>query len=65
MEDQQPAAGDLTADAAVQALKDDITEVAEADTNQSTERDENADAATVSADIASGVQSGQTSGQGC
>jgi Mce-associated membrane protein len=63
VEDQQPAAGDLTADATVQALKDDRTEVAEADTKQSIERDESADAATVSADIASGDPDGDAAEQ--
>ncbi len=47
MEDQQPAAGDLTADAAVAALEAKVTEESEGD--DSAERDESADAATQAA----------------
>ena len=64
MEDQQLAAGDLTADAAVEALKADATEESESD--DFAERDESApaaQAATASAEVAPDEIDGDTAEQ--
>ena len=51
MEDQQPAAGDLTADAAVEALEGKA-KTEESESGDSAERDESADTTTESAEVA-------------
>ena len=62
MEDQQPAAGDLTVGAAVAASEAKATAKSEGD--DSAERDEGADAATESAEVASGEIDGAEQADG-
>ena len=60
MEDQQPAAGDLTADAAVEAIEAKVTK--ESESEDSAERDEAASAATESTSESEEVASDEVDG---